>query len=127
MALPKFPGISRSEHPTAIVLQPERRLTDDEMRTIHCFLNRAPEIMVLPPEMTPAIKDALGTPNFQAGPLAHALRGAGVPIENRYEGEQAHVLFMFLKAAITHGDQWRQEISRQIAVILDGAKAEGKH
>jgi hypothetical protein len=70
--------------------------------------------VILPETMTPAIDDALGTMNFQTGPIAHLLRATGDDIPTKCEREQSHVLFWMLKLAIEHGENWRGEVGREL-------------
>lgn len=62
--------------------------------------------LIYPDDLTPALMEALGVPNFKAGPIAHALRAAGADIPRKSEAEQAHVLHWFVKLVLQHGDGW---------------------
>jgi hypothetical protein len=61
--------------------------------------------IVLPPEMTEAMKCALGMPNFRCHPYAVKLRQLGHEIPERAEDEQAHVILFLLRFAIVYGDR----------------------
>ena len=79
--------------------------------------------LVLPREMTPAIAEVLGMPNFRTGPLAHLFRAAGADIETKCEAEQAFMLWRFLHLAILHGDKWYLHADVDIKTALARAKA----
>lgn len=72
----------------------------------HHATPRRPESAGLPAEMTPAIAEVLGRPNFMCGAIAEAYRHAGHEIPRKAEAEQAFVLFRFLPFAIVHGEGW---------------------
>jgi hypothetical protein len=75
--------------------------------------------MVLPDEMTAAMRDALGIPNFRTGPIAHLFRADGQPIPKKMEEEQAVVLFWALRLAIEHGDRWREVGDEHLREMVD--------
>lgn len=75
--------------------------------------------MDYPDELTPALREVLGLLNFQTGPIAHIYRAAGHAIPKRCEDEQAFVLHRCIRAAIEHGDDWRDHMQAD----LDTAKA----
>ena len=87
--------------------------------------------LVLPREMTPAIAEVLGMPNFRTGPLAHLFRAGGADISKRCEPEQAFILWRFLHLAILHGENWYRfadadihaALARATAARANGAKA----
>lgn len=70
--------------------------------------------LVLPAEMTPAIREVLGMMVFSTGPIAHGFRAAGIDIPRRAEEEQAFVLFWLLKHAIKAGDDWRKSAAPEL-------------
>jgi hypothetical protein len=61
-----------------------------------------------PSEMTPALAEVLGMPNFVLHPFWMALREVGVAIKPRYEDEQAAALHFLIPFALAHGDDWRR-------------------
>lgn len=63
--------------------------------------------MQLPDELDDDLLAILGMPNFQCGPIAHAMQADGAAIPKRAEPEQAHVLFKLLSFYATHGAGWR--------------------
>lgn len=75
--------------------------------------------MELPNEITPALREVLGLPNFTTGPIAHAFRAAGANIRTKCEDEQAYVLFWLLKLAIEHGDNWRKVAGDELAALKE--------
>lgn len=79
--------------------------------------------LALPGEMTPAIREVLGLPNFRTGPIAHAYRAAGHPIRTKMEDEQAFVLFRFLRFALEHGPGWFAESCIDLEAAVATAKA----
>lgn len=70
--------------------------------------------LVLPSEMTPAIREVLGMMIFTTGPIANGFRMAGCEIQKKAEEEQAFVLFWLLKHAIAHGDDWRKHAAEEL-------------
>lgn len=76
-------------------------------------------VLELPDEMTPAIRDALGLPNFRTGPIAHAFRAAGADIKTKCEDEQAFVLYWALKLAIQHGISWREIAGSELNALKE--------
>ena len=79
--------------------------------------------LILPTDLTPAIRAVLGLPNFRTGPIAHLFRAAGHDIKPRLEDEQAFVLHRFLVLALEHGDDWHSHSVRDVDAALDIAKA----
>lgn len=75
-----------------------------------------------PEKLTPALLDALGTMNFQTGPIAHALRATGADIPRKCEAEQAHVLHWFIQLVLQHGDGWRDAVGDELQRIADTAR-----
>ena len=97
---------------------------DDASVAVHVEQLRAVILpSLLPAEMTPAICEVLGLPNFRCGPIAHAYRAAGHSIRPKSESEQAFILFRFLHLALQHGPGWYEESCIDVAAALDAAKA----
>lgn len=63
--------------------------------------------LVYPREITPALAEVLGMPNFQLHPVWMALREVGVTIAPRYEAEAAAALHFLIPFALDHGADWR--------------------
>jgi hypothetical protein len=75
--------------------------------------------IILPTELTPALEDALGMPNFVCGPIAEVFRKyGGKEIPRKSEKEQAFILHWAAGLAIRFGDKWRVEGDK----ILDAMK-----
>jgi hypothetical protein len=88
---------------------------------------KEPDPLLYPETLTPELHDALGTMVFQAGPLATILRKGGFEIPTRGEDEQAHVLHLFIRLVLLHGENWRGEVSKILTGIVAKVKeAEGK-
>jgi hypothetical protein len=64
------------------------------------------EVIVWPEELTPALQEVLGTPNFQLAPVWRELRRLGQDIPQHYEEEMAAALFFLIPFAIKHGADW---------------------
>lgn len=65
------------------------------------------------------VREILGMPNFQCGPLAHVFQAAGADIKRRSEDEQAFVLHWLLGLYAKHGTGWRAAAAEE----LDEARA----
>ncbi|WP_157637562.1 hypothetical protein [Burkholderia ubonensis] len=81
-----------------------------------------------PDEMSPALRDVLGRPNFWCGPIAHEMRAAGAEIKTKAEDEQAHVLHWLVKLVLDHGDDWQKHAATDLRAIrekADAARAQG--
>ncbi|WP_157639506.1 hypothetical protein [Burkholderia ubonensis] len=81
-----------------------------------------------PDEMSPALRDVLGRPNFWCGPIAHEMRAAGAEIKAKAEDEQAHVLHWLVKLVLDHGDDWQKHAATDLRAIrekADAARAQG--
>jgi hypothetical protein len=76
----------------------------------------------LPDEPTLAMLEALGYPNFACAQFADALRAIGHEIPEKAEAEQAQVLWLFLRYAVSFGDDWK----KYFAEWLDGELAKAK-
>lgn len=68
-----------------------------------------------PPALTQGLREILGIPNFQCGPMAHAYQKIGefsgddgLPLEKRAEDEQAFILHKLVGFWFEHGDGWRE-------------------
>jgi hypothetical protein len=81
--------------------------------------------IVLPPEMTPAIKDALSIMLWVSGSLCQAYRKVGFDIPTKAEDEQAFVLWRTLRLAVLHGDKWREAAQQELNDLRSRAPAEG--
>lgn len=79
--------------------------------------------LALPREMTPAIAEVLGLPNFRTSPIAHLFRAGGAEIKPKCEVEQAFVLWRFLHLAILHADNWAAFADADIQATLARVKA----
>lgn len=75
--------------------------------------------MNYPTELTPALREVLGKPNFWCAPLANWLRQTGQEIESRAEAEQAAVLHWLIPIALEHGDNWREVSNARIKAMLE--------
>jgi len=67
-----------------------------------------------PTDLTPALADVLGMPNFQLYPIWVALREVGVEIKPRYEDEQAAALHFLIPFALEHGDDWKRHAADRL-------------
>jgi hypothetical protein len=70
-----------------------------------------------PADLTPALADVLGMPNFQLYPIWMALREVGVEIKPRYENEQAAALHFLIPFALEHGDRWQQHAADRLIAL----------
>ena len=83
--------------------------------------------LIYPDDLTPALMEALGVPNFKASPIAHALRDAGADIPRKSEAEQAHVLHWFVKLALQHGTGWWKVAGDEMQrIALDARQKAGE-
>src|SRR3546814_6187119 len=69
-----------------------------------------------PTALTQGLREILGIPNFQCGPMAHAYQKIGefsgddgLALEKRAEDEQAFILHKLISFWFEHGDGWRSE------------------
>ncbi|KWK75750.1 hypothetical protein [Burkholderia ubonensis] len=76
-----------------------------------------------PDEMSSALRDVLGRPNFWCGPIAHEMRAAGTEIKAKAEDEQAHVLHWLVKLVLDHGDDWQKHAATDLRAIRKKADA----
>ncbi|MDQ2762104.1 MAG: hypothetical protein M3Y22_00970 [Pseudomonadota bacterium] len=67
-----------------------------------------------PEQLTPALAEVLGMPNFRMHPIWMALREVGVVIEHRYEAEMAAALHFLIPLALEHGDGWQQAAAERL-------------
>jgi hypothetical protein len=72
-----------------------------------------------PAELTPALKDVLGQPNYKLHPIWMALREVGVVINQRYEDEQAAALHFLIPIALEHGDDWQRHAADRLLELRD--------
>jgi hypothetical protein len=79
--------------------------------------------LVFPTDLTGPIREVLGLPIFQTGPIAHGFRAAGHDIPPKVEAEQAFVLHRLLLLALKHGSEWRKFAADDIADMVEKAKA----
>lgn len=79
--------------------------------------------LALPDEMTPAIREALGTMVFHSGPMAEIFRCGGEAIPRKIEHEQAAVLWKMLRLAIQFPDDWQSRYSTLMADAMERAEA----
>src|SRR3546814_3589001 len=68
-----------------------------------------------PTALTQGLREILGIPNFQCGPMAHAYQKIGefsgddgLALEKRAEDEQAFILHKLISFWFEHGDGWRE-------------------
>ena len=66
---------------------------------------------------TPAVQDILGRLNFSHGQIAEAFRLRGVPIERKYEAEQAWFLTKALMLAASHGNLWQDALQAEYIAL----------
>lgn len=76
-----------------------------------------------PSELTPALAEVLGIPNFQCASIADSFRAAGHEIPRRSESEQAFVIHRFAALALIHGNRWRIEAGKDIQAAIEKARA----
>jgi hypothetical protein len=72
-----------------------------------------------PTDLTPALADVLGMPNFQLHPIWMALREVGVEIKPRYENEQAAALHFLIPLALEHGDDWQRHAANRLRELRE--------
>lgn len=70
--------------------------------------------MELPSEMTPGIREVIGTPCFKCIRFAEIFRELGYPIEHTAEGEQAAYIWFALPFAIKHGSDWHEHANEEL-------------
>lgn len=75
----------------------------------------AGEGRVWPAALTQGLREILGIPNFQCGPMAHAYQkigefsgSDGLALDKRAEDEQAFILHKLVSFWFEHGDGWRE-------------------
>lgn len=77
-----------------------------------------------PLKLTPDLRDVLGIPNFQTGPMAHAFRDAGrAEIRTKCEDEQAFILHWLTTLLLEHGADWRRHAGEALQPVIEAAKA----
>lgn len=67
-----------------------------------------------PAKLNIALREILGMPNFECGPIAHALRDAGRDIPRKSEAEQAFVLHWLTTLALKHGRDWKKHAADEL-------------
>lgn len=72
-----------------------------------------------PKDLTPALKDVLGLPNYKLHPIWMSLREVGVVINQRYEDEQAAALHFLIPIALEHGDDWQPHAADRLLKLRD--------
>lgn len=70
-----------------------------------------------PAELTPALAEVLGQPNFQLHPIWMALREVGIEIKPRYENEAAAALHFLIPFALEHGMDWQRHAADQLVEL----------
>ncbi|HEM7801995.1 TPA: VRR-NUC domain-containing protein [Burkholderia cenocepacia] len=84
----------------------------------------SPELpRIYPDEMSAALRDVLGRPNFWCSPIAHEMRAAGADIKRKAEDEQAHVLHWLVKLVLAYGDSWQEYAAIDLRAIREAADA----
>lgn len=77
-----------------------------------------------PLKLTPELLHVLGIPNFQAGPMAHAFRDAGLAeIRRKSEDEQAFILHWLTTLVLEHGVDWQRQAGEALRPVIEAAKA----
>src|SRR3546814_11904735 len=73
-----------------------------------------------PTALTQGLREILGIPNFQCGPMAHAYQKIGefsgddgLALEKSAEDEQDYILHKLISFWFEHGDGWREQIGRE--------------
>jgi len=72
-----------------------------------------------PATLTPALGRVLGMMVWETGPIAHALRAAGLEVEHTPEAEQAAVLHWLTSFALEHGADWERHASAALLVLTE--------
>lgn len=67
-----------------------------------------------PADLTPALTEVLGQPNFHLHPIWMALREVGVEIKPRYEDEAAAALHFLIPLALVHGLDWQRHAADRL-------------
>lgn len=67
-----------------------------------------------PDQLTPALAEVLGMPNFRMHSIWMALREVGVVIEHQYEAERAAALHFLIPLALKHGDGWQPAAAERL-------------
>src|SRR3546814_16014841 len=78
-----------------------------------------------PTALTQGLREILGIPNFQCGPMAHAYQKIGefsgddgLALDKRAEDEQAFILHKLISFWFEPGDGWREpELERKNGVV----------
>lgn len=76
-----------------------------------------------PANLTPALAEVLGQPNFQLHPIWMALREVGVEIKTRYEDEAAAAIHFLIPIALLHGLDWQHHAADRLLELRDELQA----
>ena len=82
--------------------------------------------LAYPEDLNDALREILGMPNFQTGPIARAFRAAGHDIAPKMEAEQAFVMHWLIKLALEHGENWRDLAAADLDQAQHAASLEVK-
>lgn len=72
-----------------------------------------------PADLTPALADVLGMPDFRLYPIWMALREVGVETKPRYEDEHAAARHFLIPFALEHGDDWQRHAADRLIELRD--------
>ena len=88
----------------------------------------APSVLTWPDELTPALTEILGRPNFSFIQLSRLYRDAGVVLPEKSEDEQAFFMHRMLCHWFEHAEAWsdamQKEVEEKVAQVR-GRFAEG--
>lgn len=107
------------EHATELATRCESAIK--EAASLREARTTSPTELRLPDEITPEIKEVLGTICFQVIPLVQAYRAGGHVIKARAEDEQAFAIWRFLKAIEVRGAKWRDVIKEEVEAMAAAA------
>lgn len=82
--------------------------------------------LTAPSGPTPALAEILGIPCFACIPYVRALRMGGWNIANKAEAEQAATIHYFLGHYVEHGTEWWNVARKELAAMVEAAKAEAE-
>ncbi len=80
-----------------------------------------------PTDLTPALAEVLGQPNYLMHPIWMALRAVGFEIKPRYEDELAAALHFLIPFALNHGLDWRSHAAvklRELQAAHEASQAQ---
>lgn len=72
-------------------------------------------------ELNEETKEILGMVCFRAGPIAHLMVKAGIPVDKKAEVEQATVIHWLLNLYLEHGSGWRKKAAEQLGLWQEAA------